>query len=783
MNRTSPRRALAAAVAIAIVSALLATLIPTAGLPSASGPHPVTAQLVDPNAPVSGALKSEVVAQAQETADTLGIPVAVAAPEIAKIANESPSEILSGAGLSSSALTPFDSCGPLGGSCGSNAGVALGGCAVGAALGAAGAGVGAGVGCVVGAAAGLLIFQFGISQGNSGADVLKAYSSWANAMISTVANEYNLTTTAYQNLLSALNFSEIAFQRMADNAALLQLGNLSFNVPLVEIQSGIAAQMGTIIETFAAQATKILTDAETWASAQLTATGPYASVTPSFGGQPVNGQSPGPAYSGSDVGTGTSSWNISNVQVPLGTAYLICLGCATLSYRTEWSTAWHSAVSTTVETGSPDGTVYSYAPAGGGDWNGTWYQFSTSSSFGSWLIVPGGSLVATTSSTSATGWTAATVNAQGFLTGSGGYIGYVTQEVGSSSTVGFSGSGYSSYQAHTDPGGFAASLGPWLGAIEFQAAENGEAYWSFLHTIGYTSVSQIPPDCLVPAPYQVLPADLNLGNLTEAQLQSLYLAWLNGMGTFYNVTLSGTQFCGTQATHQFNLGNNATWGNLFVNATGYVYLNNGTSPIGINGKLLSTESYSNASTWAIANDQILLMPTLASVSIPVGVKWAVPRGDPIQIYVIQPGVMLRLAGNGTTLSTAIRVATASPGDSIYLTSCTIAGTATSNCTVLVQTINTTVANLSCGLGGAPGTPGSCASAPGGTFGGFPNPFSWLANALSSLFGGGALGSFLGGLFAALIILGVIAVLAYVAVVEVAAWGRKKRGGGAVGARR
>jgi hypothetical protein len=60
-------------------------------------------------------------------------------------------------------------------------------------------------------------------------------------------------------------------------------------------------------------------------------------------------------------------------------------------------------------------------------------------------------------------------------------------------------------------------------------------------------------------------------------------------------------------------------------------------------------------------------------------------------------------------------------------------------------------------------PGPCQQGQqgGGTFGGLPNPFSWLSGLFSSLFGGGPLGQLVGGIAAAVVILAVILVLVYV----------------------
>ncbi len=352
---------------------------------------------------------------------------------------------------------------------------------------------------------------------------------------------------------------------------------------------------------------------------------------------------------------------------------------------------------------------------------------------------------------------------------------------------------FDTYGYSATPGPPYANLEVWLTTIEWQAAENAEAYWAFLRAAGFDSAQSIPADCLIPAPYLVLPSSINEANLNVSEWESLYLSTLEGMGHFYNVTLSGTAFCGTQAVQQWSWGG-SVWGNLYVNATGFVYLNNGTSPVDYNGKALPTEELGNRSTWAIGDtnygdkwyngsEQLILMPTISTVSIPVGVRYEVPADNPIQIYAVQTGLDLWLTGNGSangSIPTAISqgglsaaaepLGTLTAGDAIYLTSCQVGGTASGNCSVTVQTVNVTLVNITC--------PGPCQQSQqnGGTFGGLPNPFSWLAGLFSSLLGGGPLGAFFGSLLAGIVILAVILGLVYV-VYRVAT---KKKGRGAAG---
>ncbi len=786
------KRIWTAVAAVALVAVFLLLAVPNAGIASGA-PAPVVApSTAGPgalSAPLSGELRSSVLQQASAAAAKAGLTSAQTRAELDRIGAMSPEQLLSLAGLSPAAIHAFANCGPLPGSCSSNAGATLGGCLIGGILGASAGVVGAGIGCAVGAAAALVMFQYGLSQAASQAET--AYAQWANAEVSSAWNEVNLTVAGETNLLSALNFSTIAFQRMADNAALFQLGNSSFNIAQDEYQSGLEAQMATVLATYAAQTDAVPTQLLRWFNAQASTGAEFGSLSPvasvgTFMGCPSCTTIPVGIGAGSTNPSSFLAWTTiglpaapssSYVYVPAGTRYI-------------WADNPGSPGATVTVTGyfAPHPTTtYTFAAASG-ELNETWtlpagmYWFNASGDSPTFAIA-GGAAIPTASSDALGGMGGTSTSTSGPPWG-GGAATSVILITDAGMSIG-QGSQYSGTYAAATPivpllPQSLANMGIALASIEYNAAVNGEVYWSFLQSIGFHSVTQIPPDCLVPAPYQVLPSDLNLGNLTATQLQTLYMAWLQGLGNFYNVSLSGTAFCGTQAPKQFHLGN-TTWGDLQVNATGDVYLNNGTSPIALNGKALATELYGNLSSWALTHDQLLLMPTLGTVHIPVGVKWAVPANNPIEIYAVQPGQMFRATGNGSASpATLVPLATVAPGDSLYLTSCVVGGAAQTNCTVTVQTINTTTASLSCGLGAT--GPGSCQTQPsGGTFGGFPNPFSWLSGLFSGLFGGGPLGSFLSGLAAGIVILIVIAVLVYVAAIEVEAWGgRKKRGDGGGG---
>lgn len=783
------RRSVAAVAIAALMAALSVWVVLPATTPQSS---PAAGQTLSP-----AQAHAIIVGAADAAAAKMGMNQTQRASLLAAASAQTEASVLAKVGLSPADFQPscFVSC------FGTVLGVGAVGCLVGGGIGAiGGAFVGAGIGCVVGAAATIFAFEYGTSMAEQ-QNVLQSYSNWATATLRSAWNDWNLTQTAYENLMSALNFSAPGWARMADNAALLQVGNSSFNIVLDAQQSGLAAQFSSVLESYTQQLIAPVYLLQNWMDAQGPTGSTYGSVRPGMSctagactamGQPTPGQATGLVGQGSTMVTlGATSAN-GEFYIPPGdhTVYGSDLTIPPVVHPV-FGKGWYSM--TQVGSPPPSGSVavvtnYTYNFTAG-----TYAIYVNNSGASGEIWVPGGSLVTSALGTDISGWGSPTYGRYIVqFTGIPGspadqnslyYTGVEQVAVGTtfqfwqcagclsgSTTVGPTGSGIT--------GPVPAHIGTWLGNLEFNATTNGQAYWTFLRSAGFTSPGSIPSGCLIPQPWMNVPSDLNLGTLTLPQLESLYLAWLNGVGKFYNTTLSGSAFCGTQAPKQFSL-NNTIWGNLFVNATGYVYLNNGTSPVGLNGKALPTELYGNRSTWAAQAVQLLLMPTLSSVTIPLGTDWAIPSTDPVQVYLVQPGQMLTLTGNGTASPATVVPLTSTPGDTLYLTACIVGGVAEPSCTVTVQTVVTTTSNLTC-LGGSTG-PGSCVSqGSGATFGGFPNPFSWLSGLFSGLFGGGPLGSFLGGLAAGLLILAVLAVLVYVAVVEVEAWGGRKRGGGGGG---
>lgn len=659
-----------------------------------------------------------------------------------------------------------------------------------------GAIAGGGVGAVVGLVAGGVGAYFYCQVQSNGAQLLADYQAYAGSVMGALDNYVNLTSAGFLSIISALNVSEVAWERAADNAALLQLSNSSFNYGLDLYQSGIFAQLDPVLTAYFDELGQSFLGTARTLEGHLGVGAVYSNSAVSSGMEwgstsiaalSCNAAGTSNVCSASIAHRGVAVHQNSLVYIPHGaTITNLCTGAtaATFTGETNPTVVYfnQSAAGGTFNFTGPSG-VYQTNTGGG--------SCGVTNGYAVWSI-PNGGYVPSGGSTNLAPVSATYNGPMGTETTGNGLASCPLPE---GCTSGVYGVGYLSTPAwyiqmkYTSTVPFETTqtlydnLATYIGNIEYDAAANANAYWTFLTALGFTSAAQVPADCIVPAPYMVLPSGLSGLTLNASEWYSMYLGMLEGMGTFYNGTsLSQTTFCGTQSTHQFSIGSDTIWGNLFVNATGYVYLNNGTSPVSVDGTAFPSENYSNTSTWAIGNtthaaiqykgaQQLLLMPTISTVSIPVGQKWAVPSNDPVRIYAVQSGVMFNTEGNGTAVAdVGLAPLVSLPGDSIYLDTCTISGSATQNCTVSVQTLNVTVANISC--------TGACEqSAPGGTFGGFPNPFNWLSSLFSSLLGGGPLGQFVGSLLAGVLLLGAVAVIVYLVISGLTK--RRSGGGGAV----
>lgn len=645
--------------------------------------------------------------------------------------------------------------------------VGLGGCIGGAVFGAVfGGPVGAGVGCVAIGLATAIAFYMGTRM--SAEDSLNQQAvAWLRAEISVVGNCANTTGGFLGNALQLLNFTQDYFDSRADSAAVDQLGNSTFNVLLDETQSGTAVQAMDVQWAAAQSAAQCQAAFQSWYVANFGPNGRFSSV-PSPSVDLVTLQSTTDSYNPTSVpqwaGADVESLGGSSTQyvyLAHGTTTVVNHCVTTCNGNTFAFNAWPIGGGPPIRLwGCTAGNTTCWpSPAVFTGPSGIYNVTSTSGAFTANFLLYGGADIQTASNGGQwVAWTAETGN----VTSGNYHEGTIVSAAANAQTT------------YSVPFYGNASWNPvYPNKLLIQSARAAQTYWAFLKGLGFSDASQIPANCVIPYPNEVLPPTVDLQGLSIAEYQSLFYGWLTGLATFFNTTLNSTNFCGTQGHRQFQLGNDSYWP-LFDNVTLSVYIPNAT--------LYPGETYGNVSSWAYAHVQALVTPLLATIRFPIGQPFNIPENDPVSLFLPQRGAWLNLHGNGTNVSlpnpicatgcglgvagstgrvaTAVRpLASKAPGDAVYLYSCVIGGIPAANCTVVTQTINQTIlyqnasCQPSCGPGGGAGFSFS-----------LPSPFAWLADAFCALLGP-LLGSNCVGelslLFEVIFVLVVILVVAYV----------------------
>ncbi|MCI4336982.1 MAG: hypothetical protein L3K17_07315 [Thermoplasmata archaeon] len=613
------------------------------------------------------------------------------------------------------------------------------GCAVGIGFGALGGPVGAGVGCVVVGLAAGLGFYFGTQMSAQDSNNDQAVN-WLHAEITVLGNAANTTGGFLGNAIQLLNFTQNYFDSRADSAAVFQLGNSTFNVLLDEAQSGTAAQAMDIQWAAAQSVASAMASFQSWYVANFGPNGRFNSV-PSHSISLITLSSAFDTYDPTTV----PRWVAADIEIIGGSAnpqyvYLahdaIIVGgpcTTTCNGNTFTVNAWPvgggpavplnrcTAANTTCwpnpdQFTGPSG-VYNVTPTGNFVWK---------------LLIYGGADIQTASNTGQFNeWVVETANVSSGLYHEGSAVSAGANGHQTATVTFFSNSSWS-------PG--------YPNALLIKSAQAAQTYWAFLRALGITDATQIPVDCVIPTPNEVLPPGVDIGNLTIAEYQSLFYGWLSGLATFYDTTLNATNFCGTLGHHAFQLGSDGFWP-LFFNVTLAVYVPNAT--------LYPGETYGNVSSWAYPRSQALVTPLLATVRLPVGAPFNIPSNDPLGVFLVQRGVWLTLHGNGTNVSipnpicstgcsgtaghvegppgrvaeATVPLASPAAGDAVFLYSCIVGGVPTANCTITVQSINQTIVEQNgtcepqCGLNPPPGFAFT-----------LPNPFSLIASAFCALLG-------------------------------------------------
>lgn len=504
---------------------------------------------------------------------------------------------------------------------------------------AVGCAVGAVIGCLAGAIVGAAIVGFDLllNYYNGGNYERASAVIQADTMLGSLANVLALNENATRTEEAALNLTSVALDYQAANAALLQLGNASFNPQLDAIQSDLLPGIYSVFEADILDIQGIIVAEFNQFDNTFGGNGFYGAQgivcqfvskyqpgggfyvgEQSFAAPYVDG-----GYSGNVGGclgeSGTPSWGVYSSAGTAGSAAGIQVNL-------------HNGFGTS---GSPSYIQHDSPLFFGGGTSTSTYPWTTIQlrpllGFGtSWFNVSGqvGQVVNYTGPTGAyyisseecTSAVIATCTAVGGATRQvtsgnvwpviganlatvsiGGWFNVTTDTPDNGlvpiyNAVWECTSGASvlttAFAVNTGSnGGLSAGVNACGAGTDYLATELNNiligaenvagTYWSFLTNQGYTSESQVPARCIVPTVSDALPSwtPQQLAEAGVANLTKIYYAYLLQLGYTFNASasLTNVNFCGAHVKTPVG-----GWASLFgaplpVNATGDIYIPNAT---------------------------------------------------------------------------------------------------------------------------------------------------------------------------------------------------------------
>ena len=690
-------------------------------------------------------------------------------------------------------------------------GVAATGCLLGLGLGAV-TGVdetvvGAGPACLVGAVYGLAAFFIGTQYASSSTGVGED-QYMGNIVNLGLIDLSNAVQTAAQIGLGILNLTLGSWAYMADNDVLGQLSNnLYVNYLYLMNNSGIAPQMNGFYWDYWAQENVVVNQMNGMAQFNWGPNGNY------------NGGNDYVTIGGIQEGAGVSAKFYQHVNI----SEQIQSGAGVfLSHNSTFYWAAPSGETCSLQQAVMSGTPYhlSTTSTAGVDvnWTGpTGVYWFNATGGGSQCNVNGIGLSPVPIGATQEGVQAYTnacgPNIPAVTPGNGAYDCYVYantyQHITGSTTMFL-------YNAntHTKVTG-TGYFGSWLdyfshqtNSFESYAEQQAQIYYAFLRTsLGYTSPSQVPSNCIIPTPAQGAPPAVTNSwlNFTQLQATAAYDSWLGGLAADFGASgPNGTQFCGRIVNHFFL--NNIT-GAFPVTFSGWIYTLPVANATGHGpGNEKWTASFSTAPTnatlqsWNINGTvqnrsyvtlpgvypktgagaeaawipvNFTLWPGTVTVFVPLNQLWEVPNNDPLFALLQAPlsytsygSSYLTLIGNGSNVNAA-GTATGLPqtgssfqftGAALYVVGCSVNGYAQAGgCDLQYATIPLLGLNITCGTVDGVLQCGPAPTPPAAGFS-FGDVCSWfLISFFCSLFGD-TIGAIIGFIVMVLIILAAVYVV-------------------------
>lgn len=531
----------------------------------------------------------------------------------------------------------------------------------------------------------------------------KSYAAFTNGIITTgtMANQF----------FSELPFMQYMLFRLADEAAISQIGNTTFNPVLNLIQSGIIpgfadAQFVALTASLNQQLQLMSTQANT-----ITSGGSHADTFQWNGATLANntnvfGVSGGPLFINSADQNSTIladyfSPSSAAPTCPLGAGGPQTLPTLTVIPGTSKGWAVNSNTAKACIAG-PHAAIESFAGdyAGSAAVNGTGGQGSDASGYGgfkSYILPTDGVPFCPTTGycpQAANGTQYAIFPARGVGANGGSLAGFkdtLTGNIVNSTLV-------NTNLISTAYNNFAA--------LEINAVSSAKLYWQFLRSQGITNPNNVPAVDILITPAQLMSSGICVQNVSIYggtnfkgpclnlgfnQSYALYLAWLYDMGVF-----NATNYQKAQPLTCDSAGSCTFWGNLNLYGFGNVYIP-GAAP---ENTSIGAETFSNPASWAMINTQLLFFPQLLDpdqIKI-YNASWEVPKAAPLAVFGTHDRLFEPLIGNGTINGTAVPGSAA--GAAIDLKYCVLlkknVTAASGSCEAFPYTVNFTVGTLLCG---------------------------------------------------------------------------------------
>jgi hypothetical protein len=510
-------------------------------------------------------------------------------------------------------------------------GSALAGCLFGGGVGSVAPIIGTGIGCAAGASAGAAIAFFGLAGYTGGGPSCSGCQSELDQTSADFQTILTVTDTLAGFSAELLQGTQYYWYRLADIAAEEQVNSSTFSQQRDLVQSGILTQMAGLMASVQLLQTGLMTDANQFA-ADNGAPSPCAAAD-SNGVCPVVPEVANNPQSLTPYGYWVPSNRVSllSTQVSTGTLSRISDG-ATTSCQTAGSAEYLCDLS---------------APPG--------YDVLTSTG-------PDVGMFPELPVCDSTVCPSLSASAKYYNSPSGATLG-----LSGPLEIVYEGNTYTADMTPHVSAANTTALWDELATLQRAAVKDGQVWWNLLRVSGWTNVSEIPPQYVIPYPWQSLPPNFNYSALNVYQIENLTYAWMYGMAQYFD-----------SANYRGNVPCGGSVGcypvNLNVQAKADVFMA---------GAPLS--DYGQLAKWSLQGVTIDMWPQTYTVTTPLDTVQLLPFDNVMDMMVqgnlsVSPYELRGTGATGGTNGTSGGFpANSGDGAAIYLTSCTMNGVPENPC--------------------------------------------------------------------------------------------------------